>query len=100
MRCYPSSGPIQADDQPESLWVRSSLVPGEIMASIEKALQIAARAHEMTKPAGWRPARSDDRSSRLDEQRRRDEFLQDIAELKQASRLDEPVDRSNRRRLA
>jgi hypothetical protein len=48
------------------------------MASIEKALQIAARAHEMTKPAGWRPARSDDPSSRLDE----------------------PVDRSNRRRLA
>ncbi len=46
MRCYPSSGPIDADDQPESLWARSSLVPGEIMASIEKALQIAARAHE------------------------------------------------------
>ena len=45
MRCYPSSGPIEADDQPESLWVFESRT-GEIMASIEKALQIAARAHE------------------------------------------------------
>jgi len=38
-------------------------------------------------------SRSDDPSSRLDEQRRRDEFMQDIAELEQASRLDEPADR-------
>ena len=55
MRCYPSSGPIEADDQPESLWVRSSLVPGEIMASIEKALQIAARAHEGQKDKDGQP---------------------------------------------
>ena len=55
MRCYPSSGPIEADEQPESLWVRSSLVPGEIMASIEKALQIAARAHEGQKDKDGQP---------------------------------------------
>ena len=55
MRCYPSSLPIEADDQPESLWVRSSLVPGEIMASIEKALQIAARAHEGQKDKDGQP---------------------------------------------
>ena len=55
MRCYPSSGPIDADDQPESLWVPSSLVPGEIMASIEKALQIAARAHEGQKDKDGQP---------------------------------------------
>ena len=43
-------------------------------------------------------SRSDDPSNRLDEQRRRlDELVQ---ELEQASRLDEPADRSNRRRLA
>ena len=40
MQCYLSSGPIEADDRPEPLWVRPSLVPGEVMASIEKALQI------------------------------------------------------------
>ena len=55
MRCYPSSGPIEADDQPESLWVRSSLVLGEIMASIEKALQIAAGAHEGQKDKDGQP---------------------------------------------
>ena len=55
MRCYPSSLPIEADDQPESLWVRSSLVPGEIMASIEKALQIAAGAHEGQKDKDGQP---------------------------------------------
>ncbi len=55
MRCCPSSGPIEADDQPESFCVRSSLVQGEIMASIEKALQIAAQAHEGQKDKDGQP---------------------------------------------
>ena len=59
---------------------------------------INARRAKKNSPAGSVKRLSDDPSNRLDEQRRRlDELVQ---KLEQASRLDEPADRSNRRRLA